>query len=311
MILHKGSRRGGCAAVVAHFSPQIARRIRIDARAAWPIDEQAADLQRGVTDEFGRQSESRAAGQQWFAGIVPRERGVGRRALPIRRRSDDLADQRLRVPAVLPEIDRQPVEQSRHGGATRLGAEVGRRADDPRAEQRLPDAIDGDPRREWVLRHHHPLSQAQTIGRRVGGRRRQHGRRTRGHFLSRLRVRDPRQNKRVAGLLRLVHDHGGKLRAGAVPSRSARFASEMRSGNVAARGRKSRHATRSAVPRFARPAAVLRMAMIGSGSGLPSSRPVTARSRSGLPPTCGRGRNLTGWSHRVWPPNPAARKTSA
>ena len=87
---------------------------------------------------------------------------------------------------LFPEVDRQPIEQLRMRRPLALGAEVGRRADDARAKEHLPDAIHGDPRGERILAASRSTGPAPAIGRRVGGGRRQHGRRAGRYFLARL-----------------------------------------------------------------------------------------------------------------------------
>ena len=64
VVLHECLRGRGRAAVVADLAPQVAGRVRVHARAAEAVDEQAAGLERRVADEFGGQAEPRAAGEQ-------------------------------------------------------------------------------------------------------------------------------------------------------------------------------------------------------------------------------------------------------
>ena len=59
---------------------------------------------------------------------------------------------RFRCPSrALDEVDGEPIEQLRMARPFALGAEVGGRPDDARAEEHLPEAIHRDPRRERVL----------------------------------------------------------------------------------------------------------------------------------------------------------------
>ena len=64
VVLLECLRGCGRAAVVTDFAPQVARRVRIDARAAEAVDEEAAGFEGVVADEFGRQPEARAAGEE-------------------------------------------------------------------------------------------------------------------------------------------------------------------------------------------------------------------------------------------------------
>ena len=78
MVLHEALSRGRRAAVVADLAPQIAGRVGVDAGAAEPRHEQAADLQGARRESFRRQPEPRAAGQQ-PVGRVVLQRLAGRR----------------------------------------------------------------------------------------------------------------------------------------------------------------------------------------------------------------------------------------
>ena len=73
VVLHEGL--GGCgrAAVVADLAPQVAGRVGVDAGAAEAIDQQAADFEGCVADEFGGQAEARAAGEEAVLGIAGEE----------------------------------------------------------------------------------------------------------------------------------------------------------------------------------------------------------------------------------------------
>ena len=70
MVLLECLRGCGRAAVVADLAPQVAGRVRVHARAAEAVDEEAADFQGGVADEFGGEAEARAAGEEAVGGIA-------------------------------------------------------------------------------------------------------------------------------------------------------------------------------------------------------------------------------------------------
>ena len=69
------------------------------------------------------------------------------------------ADQALLGPAVRDEPQREGIEQLGVGGRLAARAEVIDRADDPLAEQPLPDAIHGDSRGQWIVAARDPVGQ--------------------------------------------------------------------------------------------------------------------------------------------------------
>ena len=58
--------------------------------------------------------------------------------------------------AILDEVGRQPVEQLRMAGSFSQVTEVAGRFDDAFAEMVLPDPVDDDARRQWVVRRGDP-----------------------------------------------------------------------------------------------------------------------------------------------------------
>ena len=137
-------------AVAGRRLEQETRRRREDARAAdlrdragrWPPG-------RCRARSLGVDAEPRAAGQQ----AVVRDRGpassrvVDPRRLAVGRRVDDQPMQVLEAPAVVHELDGQPVEQLGMRRRLALRAEVLAGRDDAGAEVRLPDAVDQRSRR--------------------------------------------------------------------------------------------------------------------------------------------------------------------
>ena len=91
-------------------------------------------------------------------------------ALSIRGRRHDFFDEAFDVPAVVAEIDGQPIEQFGMARVLALGAEVGGGGDDAGAEEDLPEAIYFDAGGERMLAHRDPLGEAEAVG--AGGRRR-------------------------------------------------------------------------------------------------------------------------------------------
>src|SRR5438045_2603561 len=88
-----------------------------------------------------------------------------------------------------------------------LRAEVLDRLDDPGAEEGLPVAVDDDSAGQGVGRVDDPSSQAQPVGRRVLGQRRQERGHRRAHLVAVLVVLAAGEDEGVARLLHLLHDH--------------------------------------------------------------------------------------------------------
>ncbi len=80
-----------------------------------------------------------------------------------------MLEQPLDVPAVLAELDGQPVEQLGMRGQLAGHAQVARGFDQARAEHFLPEAIDGDARGQRMIRPQQPLGKAQAVARQIGG----------------------------------------------------------------------------------------------------------------------------------------------
>ena len=115
---------------------------RIDAWAAELWIQQAAGGQRDVADDLPLDAKPRAAGQQPIVTDLARHSsGVDVRRLPIRGRVHDQPVHCFEAPAGVHELAGQPIEQFRMAGRFALHAEILARADDARAEVRLPDAI--------------------------------------------------------------------------------------------------------------------------------------------------------------------------
>jgi hypothetical protein len=69
--------------------------------------------------------------------------------------------QLLQAPVVFDEVDRQPVEQLRMRRRFALQAKIFARANQARAEIRLPDAVDDRPRRGRTFLIDEPLREIQ------------------------------------------------------------------------------------------------------------------------------------------------------
>ena len=121
-------------------------------------------------------------------------------------------DEAFRVPAVVHEVDGEPVEQLGVGWVFALCAEVGGRSHEAGAEEHLPDAIHGDAGGERVLAHGDPVGEAEAVGRRaVRAAAGQDGGRGGGDFFGRLRVVAAVEDERFARLVGDVHHHRGEF----------------------------------------------------------------------------------------------------
>ena len=146
-----------------------------------------------------------------------------------------MLEEALHVPARLAEIDRQPVEQFGMRRQLARDAEVAAGAHDARAEHLLPEAVDGDARRQRMLRPQQPLGEAEPVARQVRRHRRQGVRRRRLHLVAALVVLAAEQHVRLRLFGTFLHDVGdGAARLELASSRcsSASFLAKPRRGGV-------------------------------------------------------------------------------
>ena len=133
----------------------------LDLRAVHLLTQQTADLQHGIADGFGFQTQRGFAPEQFVGGISGHVLGDFGGALPVRLRHHDLLREPLQIPVVFLEADGQIVEQFRMGGFRSLRAEIVHGANDAFAEMPLPDAVDEDAGDKRILAGHHPVGQDQ------------------------------------------------------------------------------------------------------------------------------------------------------
>ena len=122
--------------------------------------------------------------------------------------------QRLHAPALLDELDRQPVEQLGVRRRRAHRAEVLARLDEAAPVQRLPEAVDHHARGQRVVAADQPARQAEAIRRQVVGHGRQRRRRVGVHALARRGERAAfAQRRRRPFVARLVlhHQRGRQL----------------------------------------------------------------------------------------------------
>ena len=74
-------------------------------------------------------------------------------------RKHQLPNQMFEGPPRLPEISRQPIEQCRMGRRIAQRAEIVDRRHQAATEEMCPHPVDGDPRKQWIVRVHHRFSQ--------------------------------------------------------------------------------------------------------------------------------------------------------
>src|SRR6185437_15914719 len=103
------------------------------------------------------------ASVETILGLAREPCGRKPRGLLVRCAGHDQSVQSLHVPSGFAELDGQPVEQLLVNRDIALHAEVLARLDETDAEERLPGAIDGDPRGVWVFGGDQPAGQAQAI----------------------------------------------------------------------------------------------------------------------------------------------------
>ena len=69
MVLDEDLRGGRRRAVVADFTPEVERRVGVDARSAELGDEESAGFKRRIANDFSGEAEARAACQPGIAGV--------------------------------------------------------------------------------------------------------------------------------------------------------------------------------------------------------------------------------------------------
>ena len=121
--------------------------------------ERSRDGQHDVAQRFRVEPAAIHPPQQAIVGIDRVRPAVVRTAHGVGTAQHQAADQALLGPAVRDEPQREGVEQLRVGGRLAATSEVIDRADDPLAEQPLPDAIHGDPRGQRIVAARDPVGQ--------------------------------------------------------------------------------------------------------------------------------------------------------
>ena len=151
-----------------HILEQIRWLVGLDRRPSDPFDEQAARVQCLIADHLRREAQAWSPREQPVLGIARLGRLPG--VLPVGCTRDDRLEEMLDRPATtwLPSpfhpFDRQPIEQLRMRGPFPLQPEVLDRFDDSGSEEGLPEPVDGDARRQWILPADQPLRQLQPVG---------------------------------------------------------------------------------------------------------------------------------------------------
>ncbi len=197
----------------AHRFPNPRRLIGTHARATQLVYQQPARGQGIVADHFAIHPETRAARQQPVGHILLQLFRRGRGRLAIDGRSHQQAEEFLDVPARLAELDRHPIEQLGMRGQFAADPQVAGGADQPRAEQLLPETIDRHSRGHRLFGPQQPLSQAQPIARQLGWHRRQRGRSAGRDLVAALVVVAPIQDERRRRFRPFLH-HVGDRAAG-------------------------------------------------------------------------------------------------
>jgi len=124
---------------------------------------QAGDRERGITHDLRVSAETGPACEE-PVGRVALDQGRRRdRRLLVGAAGDDGPEQVFVAPAILHEVDREPVEQVAVFRYGRARAEVLGGVDETNPEHGLPDAVDGDARGERRLRRDDPAGELQTV----------------------------------------------------------------------------------------------------------------------------------------------------
>ena len=111
------------------------------------------------------------------------------------------------VPAVLDEVDGQPVQQFRMGGPGALVSEITGGLYDAASEDHLPHAVHCDAGSERMIRAGDPLGEIEAGGAGVSSERRQDGGHAGSHFIARLVVGSADEDVGFAQPGLVIHHH--------------------------------------------------------------------------------------------------------
>ena len=154
---------------------------------------------------------ARTTSKQTIFGILLQQSRGDLRALPIGMAGQDALHETLHVPVVLDEAKGQPVQEFGMAGQFALGAEVGARPDQSRAEELLPNAIDRHPGGQGVIITHHPVGEVEAVVVAILGLGRKGGKKS-GHparnLLARVVVLAPYHDVTLPSLRQVSHDEG-------------------------------------------------------------------------------------------------------
>ena len=143
--------------------PQAGRLVWLHAFTAHVGVEQAAGPKRDVAQHLGVEPVVRAASPEFVLGIVHAvaPRGALAEGAAVHHEPQHV----LEIPASVVQLDGQPIEQLRVGRLLSLQAKILRRANQPRAEDALPDAVDQHTGDDRLLAAGEPLGQAKPVAR--------------------------------------------------------------------------------------------------------------------------------------------------
>ena len=137
--------------------------VRMHARPPLLPRQEPRGRQSLVADHLGGEADARAARQEPVVGVAGDDGRIGLRGLPVGGAGDDLAEDRLGVPATGHEFDGEPVEESGIAREIPLAAELLARRHEPRAEEPLPQPVHRHSGRERIGRFDEPPRQRQAI----------------------------------------------------------------------------------------------------------------------------------------------------
>ena len=160
-----------------------------------------------VADDFGREAEARAAGEQAVVGVFLEHLGRHRRAALVGRAGHDQLVHRLHVPLAVDEFHRQPVEQLGIARPFGLRPEVLRSLHEADAEEAFPGAVDPDAAGQRVFPVDEPAGEAQAVVRFAGGHRREGAEEGAFDLGADLVVFAAKEHEGVTRLRQFLHDH--------------------------------------------------------------------------------------------------------
>ena len=196
------------------FFPDAVGLIRTHGRSAERRIEEAGGPERAVADHPAGQAEARAAGEELVLGVLGEQGGGDGGVLTIGLAHDDELEGTLEIPAVLDQVDGEPVEEFGVDRTLTLQAEILGGAHESLPEQHLPKVIHSHAGGQGVILGGQPAGQAEARARFVRGPAGERLRNIRIHFVAMLIPHSADEHEGVARLLALGEDHDVEFTTG-------------------------------------------------------------------------------------------------